>query len=321
MGTAFLAGVLVLTGATSGLAGPAVAPLARLSPPLLDRCGRSALLRPVCPRLVPAVSGYRSYLAVELAGGASVLDVFDLEYGGEYPRNPERNRPPRMAHVVVVAGTVGRRLVPFREPSATRGKPVRDGILRARRTRLVSFGQRRWADRLGVLYVAPAYPTGGVLGNHLVFSWRQLNEPYALSLHAWEPLTESAATLQRMMEALPSVTEAGRLARLSPSRRLTLRRGPGIADTRVEAPYPDRRAFDVYAVASGRAEIGLWIESADRERLRVVDSTRRCSLRIPLRICFVRIPRAHAPRGGLWTIVAAKRSDPAARIRVDLRFR
>ena len=265
-------------------------------------------------------AAFLSNLAVELTG-RRVLDVFNLERGGEYPRNPERNRPPRMAHLVVVAGNV-ERLAPFREPRDERGEQVRDGLMRRSRAAPVSFGRVRWAGRVGALYLMPPFPHGGMLGNHLVFSWHQRKRPYALSLHAWEPLTESVATLQAMVEGLPSPPASERLIRLSPVRRLTMPRGAASARVRIFAPSAPKYAFDVFAVVPARADIGIRIETATGERLNVLDTTRSrdCNVRPPFRTCFLRFARLATSRAGIWTIVLTKRSIAPARVRVDVSF-
>jgi hypothetical protein len=289
----------------------------------LAHCERSALLRPVCPRSVPRVDSYLSHLSVQLASlGGPVLDVFNLESGGEYPGRPRLNRPPRMSHVVVVAGNV-ERLAPLRVPRGASGEQLRDGVLGRKREAPISFGRVRWADRSGALFLAPRFPTGGMLGNHLNFTWDERRMQYTLSLHAWEPLTEAAATLRAMVERLPARTEADRLRRLSPSRRLTLSAGRRIARTRITAPV-GRRAFHAYVVVPGRADVGVRIETASGRRVLLLDSTTRfgrCGVRPPLRLCYLRIPRGAAPTGGPWTLVVTKRSEEPAVVRVDLGFR
>jgi hypothetical protein len=271
---------------------------------------------------VPKVgAAYLLNLSVELTG-RSALDVFNLERGGEYPKNPERNRPPRMGHVVAVAGNV-ERLASFREPSDETGNQLRDGLMRRSRGAPLSFGRVRWAGRVGALYLMPPFPHGGMLGNHLVFSWRQDERPYALSLHAWEPLTESAATLEAMVQGLPTVAASERLIRLSPVRRLTLPRGAATARAKISAPPPPKHAFDVFVVVPARADVRVVIETSTGERLRILDSTRSgdCKVRPPLRTCFLHFPRLEALRGGAWTIVFTKRSVAPARVRVDVSFR
>jgi hypothetical protein len=227
-----------------------------------------------------------------------------------------------MAHLVAVAGNV-ERLASFREPRDETGERVRDGLLRRRRGAPVSFGRARWADRIGALYLMPPFPHGGMLGNHLVFSWRQDKRPYALSLHAWEPLTESVATLQTMVEGLPSLADTERLIRLSPVRRLAMPRGAASARAKIPAPSPQKYAFDVFVVAPAGADVGMRIETPTGHRLRILDSTqsRDCNLRPPLRTCFLHFPRLEAPRSGVWTIVLTKRSIAPAHVRVDVSFR
>ena len=55
----------------------------------------------------------------------------------------------------------------------------------------------------GILYLAPPYLHGGQLGDHLVFQWGRGNRMYVVSLHAWAPLGETAATLRAMVATLP----------------------------------------------------------------------------------------------------------------------
>lgn len=315
--------VLALVGTASARLqqpSPLVAPI---SAKRLAHCERSALLRPVCPRSVPRVDSYLSHLSVELAGlGGPVLDVFNLESGGEYPGRPRLNRPPRMAHVVVVAGDV-ERLAPLRVPRGASGESLHDGVLRQDREAPVSFGRARWAGRTGALYLVPPFPRGGMLGNHLSFTWDERRTQYTLSLHAWEPLTEAAAALRTMVERLPSRHEADRLRLLSPSRRLRMPTGRVTSRVRITAPA-GRHLFHAYVVVPGRADVALRIETVGGRRLLLLDSTRRfgrCGVRPPLRLCYVRVPRDAAPTGGAWTLVVTKRSEKPAVVRIDVGFR
>lgn len=146
-----------------------------------------------------------------------------------------------MAHIVAVAGNI-ERLASFAEPRGTTGVEVRDGLMRRSRAAPISFGRVRWAERLGQLYLMPAFPRGGMLGNHLVFSWREGERRHALSLHAWEPLTESVATLEALAEGLPSLVAAERLRRLSPVRRLTMPRGRATVRATIVSASSTRRA-------------------------------------------------------------------------------
>jgi hypothetical protein len=72
-----------------------------------------------------------------------------------------------------------------------------------KRTSGLSFGERTWNGRTGELLLAPSYPHGGMEGDHLVFRWTQGGLDFSLSLHAWDPLEETKATLRALVESLP----------------------------------------------------------------------------------------------------------------------
>lgn len=187
-----------------GLAGTLAgqpAKLIELAETKRKHCRRSRLLRGACPRLAPSVNApYLSHLAKEARATPQRFDIFDLEWGGEYPGAPRRNRPPRMAHVVLVAGRIGG-ISPSGDPVCRSAVPLTDGLMRRPRERPLCFGGARIGGRDGDLFLVPPFPTGGMIGNHLVFRWEQDGEHYALSLHAWEPLTETAATLAAIVAA------------------------------------------------------------------------------------------------------------------------
>ena len=317
--------VLALTLAGTASARPhQPAPLLEpISAKRLAHCERSALLRPVCPRSVPRARFYLSGLSVTLRGlGGPVLDVFGMESGGEYPGRPQLNRPPRMAHVVVAVGDVTG-LSPHAVPRGDRRERLRDDVMRRERKAAVSFGRVTWAGREGGLSLAPSFPTGGFLGNHLNFTWRERGLQYTLSLHAWVPLTEAAATLRTMMARLPTPVGADRLRRLSPTRTMRLPAGPATERTQIAAPS-GRLAFNAYVIVPGRADVGVRIVTANGRRLQLVDSTTRfgrCGVRPPLRLCSVPVPREAALQGGPWKLIVTKRSEKPAVVRVDLGFR
>jgi hypothetical protein len=310
----FLPLLAVLAGTAAWPTQPAPLQLEPISTKGLAHCERSGLLRPVCPELIPKVPGYHASLYVE-----PHLDVFNLEHGAEYPRYPERNRPPRMLHVVVVAGGV-ERLTSFRAPSATTGTAVRDGLMRRDRAKPLAFGRVRWGGRAGAFYLMPSWPRGGMLGNHLVFSWQEERRSYALSLHAWEPLTEGAQTLRALVESVPGVPEARRVIRLSPVRRIALPRGTATVRKRIEAPA-GRYVIDVRSIARDGADLTISLEPADGDRRRVLESrSAACRTRRPYRLCHVGLP-ARDVRAGSWSIVVEKRSLAPASVRVDVMFR
>lgn len=186
--------------ATSGSQEPAAVELVPAPPDALRACRRSSLLRPACPPRVPEAPfdpGSEIYQAHVFPSGPGGTRTFDLSWGGEYPR-PERNRPPALVHVVLVGGRPLGPLEGIDLPQPRRAA-LRDGLLRRERNRALSLGSVLWNGRRGRLLLAAPYPRGGIMGNHLVFRWREGRREYALSLHAWEPLTEAAETLQRIV--------------------------------------------------------------------------------------------------------------------------
>jgi hypothetical protein len=190
--------------ATTGPEEPAAVEVIATPPDAVRACRRSPLLRPACPQRVPeapfdpASEIYQTHVFSSGPGGAQ---TFDLSWGGEYPR-PARNRPPALVHVVLVGGQPLGPLEGLDIPRPGQAE-LRDGLLERERGRAFSFGAARWHGRRGRLLLAPPYPRGGIMGNHLVFRWREGRRGYALSLHAWEPLTETAETLQRVVGSLP----------------------------------------------------------------------------------------------------------------------
>jgi hypothetical protein len=191
---------------------PEAVELVPLAAKRLEHCRRSPLLSTICPTYVPRVNApYLSHLARDPARALGEMHVFNLERGGEDPQRPETNRPPRMAHIGLLAGDT-ERIAPWREPWGRPARPLRNGVLSLPRSQPISFGLVRVGDTRALLYLAPPYPTGGYLGNHLVLSWRTNDGGRAVSLHAWEPLTEAAATLWRMAMSAANVAGGARLS-------------------------------------------------------------------------------------------------------------
>ena len=77
-------------------------------------------------------------------------------------------------------------------------EPVRphDGLWRATRPRAPFLGRIRWGTQIAQLILAPSYPAGGMMGDHLIFFYRAHGHDYLLSLHGWEPFLQVVATLQ-----------------------------------------------------------------------------------------------------------------------------
>lgn len=148
-------------------------------------CRGSARLRRVCPALVPeAPYGERPevFVAELLPAERGSPAAFNLHWGAETPGRPERNRPPRLSHVVVIAADPG---------GALRGVEAR------------ALRRATWAGREGTLLRAAPFPRGGLHGDHLIFRWREGRREYAVSLHAWEPARESVETLEAIVASTP----------------------------------------------------------------------------------------------------------------------
>ena len=115
-------------------------------------------------------------------GGRGGPETFNLQWGAEDPARPERNRPPRLSHLVVAAGRPGTTL---------RGIATR------------TLRRADWQGRRGTLLLAAPYPRGGLMGDHLIFRWRDGAGEYAASLHAWEPFQETVDTLEAVVASMP----------------------------------------------------------------------------------------------------------------------
>jgi hypothetical protein len=173
-------------------------PLMRTPYGPLRKCRSSKLLAPACPREIPRVGGWRTYPSY----GNPVGGTFGLERGGEFPGKPELNRPPTMVHFELSAARGPHaQVVPFAWPHGTAVRS-RNGLVREKRRAPVLLGDRVWNGRHGTLVLAPAWPSGGSQGNHLIFRWRADGVTYFLGLHAWEPFLETVSTLRRMVKSL-----------------------------------------------------------------------------------------------------------------------
>jgi hypothetical protein len=143
---------------------------------------------------------YLSHLSRQPPGSGLTLDVFDLERGGEDSRRPGNARPPAFAHLTLLAGDV-EQIAGFAQPLDGTPVSLKTGLMRKERKQALFFGRVRWGGRTGSLFLAPAFIYGGQLGNHLCFRWRGQNRDYLISLHAWEPLPDAAATLRAIVAA------------------------------------------------------------------------------------------------------------------------
>ena len=179
---------------------PAVEPVALVPMPAqaLRRCRRSPVVARACPRQVPEAPydpASPIYAADAYPGAQAGTRVFSLQWGAEHPGEPELDRPPATAHVVVTAG--GRARAPASRPAT-----LRDGLLEERRRTYLALGRVTWGGRRGELLLAPPFPRGGIDANHLIFRWTQRDIATQISLHGWEPLTEVEPALRAVVESI-----------------------------------------------------------------------------------------------------------------------
>jgi hypothetical protein len=136
-------------------------------------CRASRLLRPVCPRRVPAAFYPRRGVYLEPRGRARErYDRFDLI------GLPRRNLP---QHLALFASRYGLDNVFRSEPRRRLGRVV-------------------WGGRRGELVLDRS---NRAVGDHLVFRWRSPGIEYAFALAAWPPLREAIATLRAIVISGP----------------------------------------------------------------------------------------------------------------------
>jgi hypothetical protein len=171
-------------------------PLMAIPPRALEKCRSGEPLKPVCPIKVPRIKPGTFHFST---APKADWPIFSAEWGAPTPGISQRNAPPRFAHLVVHGPR--RSMFPFELPSELH--PGSSGIKDKRRHALL-LDSPTWADREGMLVLAPTYPFGGIDGDHLIFRWEEAGENYAVSLHAWRPLSEPIATLRAVVASIPS---------------------------------------------------------------------------------------------------------------------
>lgn len=184
---------------------PALQPMPRDAEQL---CSSIALVRAACPRPVPEASAFS---AREIERPGLGYTTFNLEAGTSYA-DPSRDRPPSFVHLVVEGGKV-RPSLDVLVYSHRRPVKSRDGLLDGPESReaiaknppnALYLGDRTWGGKRGELVLAPPYDkVVSIHGGHLIFVWSGGKSDYVVSLHAWEPFTESESTLKAIVESIP----------------------------------------------------------------------------------------------------------------------
>jgi hypothetical protein len=145
--------------------------------------------------VLPVVEGPYRVVAFSDRPSSPNYRGVDISYGSAYPELTRRDSPPGFVHVVVKVGDLTDAF-PFRFPEL----PVSPVALPNHfLERALALGRFTWGTKTGLLVLAPRYPIGGVDGGHLVFTWETDGDEAAISLHAWSPLSDAVATLERLV--------------------------------------------------------------------------------------------------------------------------
>lgn len=170
-------------------AAPAV--LKPLPQQVWKRCASVPTLREACPSKVPVGMGeLRSYDA-RLPG----LWGFVIEFGDPSAVTTGEG-PPELVEVHLVAGEA------LAEP--TRNLKAAPDLERAGRWRWRPWlldDDVTWGDETGRVVLWPENP-GDLSSDHVSFDWSEDGTRYRLSLRAWDPLEESVATLEAVVESM-----------------------------------------------------------------------------------------------------------------------
>jgi hypothetical protein len=180
-----------------------------LSARALRTCRALPLVRPACPRRLPQSEDYTAREIVRSPQGK--FETFELARGAEYG-NPARDRPPRFLHVIIEAGDLGEAFDTFSYPSSGKAVKPRDGLLTSalRRKlegehvpRALFLQDARWG-KSGTVVLVPTFDfVDSLHAGHLVFRWRERGKDYVVSLHAWEPFSETFAALRAIVRSIP----------------------------------------------------------------------------------------------------------------------
>jgi hypothetical protein len=175
--------------------------LAPIPPPALERCRGGKLVGRACPALIPSSLWRERPDWSHQRGSFLSPGAFELIAGAEHPE-PSLDRPPRFVHLLILGGEQAAN-PGFKWPSAADAVAVRDGLTRLHRAHALALGRRTWGGRKGELVFAPPFGAGGIAGNHVLFRWRKGSSYYVVTLHSWEPFTETVTVLRALVESVP----------------------------------------------------------------------------------------------------------------------
>jgi hypothetical protein len=194
---------------------PQPSPMLSLAAPpdeVLATCTRVRILLTACPRAIP-LFGQAKFRTHSFSSGPYA--TFTAEAGSGPYEEPEKNSPPGFVHVVAQGGDLSKAFETFTYSTAESFEPE-DGLMLSRdRRELAMLGQAgktpralylgtvTWNDMTGDLVLVPSFAfVDSIHADHVLFLWQTAGNDYALSVHAWEPFTESVAALEAMVVSL-----------------------------------------------------------------------------------------------------------------------
>jgi len=165
-----------------------------------ELCRTTPMLRPACPRRVPAAGVQGASLDVVPTPPSERPRLTSVLVNIQYSDLREK-RPPPFVHLELTAGRV---------VSSTRfSQPVPIGRLTVPEgyavTRPISLGRRDWTAHPGMLVF------GDCFGNHLCYRWSQNGRDHQIDLHAWEPVAQTVRVLRAIVASTPNVIRAASL--------------------------------------------------------------------------------------------------------------
>lgn len=170
--------------------------LMEMPPDALRKCRTLRAFGPACPTKVPKVAArVRFYRAL---APKPRFRVFSVEWNAPDPGLSTKNSPSRVVHLAVHVGDPDT-LVAFEWPTGENAS----GSLPDKRRKALLLARPQWSGKTGTLVLAPSYPYGGIDGDHLLFRWHERGLDYAVSLHAWKPLSETTAALRAIIASVP----------------------------------------------------------------------------------------------------------------------
>ena len=158
-------------------------------------CDKRPPLANACPQVVPLVQG--TYLVDFFGRAGGRFEVLELAAGAPR-RDPRRNAPPKMAHVVIETGRPGF-VIDLGAPVAS-STPL-EQLIAQDRDSAVELRHGAWPGRRLVL--AESFPAGGAHGDHLMYRWKRRGYIHVVSLHVWSPVRQTVRTLREMVRSIP----------------------------------------------------------------------------------------------------------------------